>query len=72
MADIIAELQTIKNGIYGKDIRMAIHDALQKVNEDGGGGGGGGSLSVNVAHLAAYGTIEGTIDNATVPNGGEE
>lgn len=70
MADIIAELQTIKNGIYGKDIRMAIHDALQKVNEDGGGGGG--SLSVNVAHLAAYGTVEGIIDNATVPNGGEE
>ena len=70
MADIIAELQTIKNGIYGKDIRMAIHDALQKVNEDGGGGGG--PSSVNVAHLAAYGTIEGSIENATVPNGGEE
>lgn len=71
MADIIAELQTIKNGIYGKDIRMAIHDAIQKVNEDGGGGGG--PLSVNVGHLAAYGTVEGSVESATpVPNGGVE
>ena len=70
MADIIAELQIIKNGIYGKDIRMAIHDAIQKVNEDGGGGGG--PSPVNVSTLAAYGTIEGEIGAATVPNGGEE
>ena len=69
MADIIAELQIIKNGVYGKDIRMAIHDALQKVNEDGGGGG---VLQVNTATIATYGMVEGIATDATNPNSGGE
>lgn len=68
MADIIAELQTIKNGIYGEDIRMAIHDALKKINEDGGGTG---NLPVNIASLSTYGLVDGGIETATIPNGGE-
>ena len=68
MADIIAELQTIKNGIYGKDIRMAIHDAIQKVNEDGGGGGG--PSPVNTSFLATYGGVDGGAEEAFIPNNG--
>ena len=68
MADIIAELQIIKNGVYGKDIRMAIHDAIQKVNEDGGGGG---VLQVDTATIAAYDHIVGnTPIEAFIPNNG--
>ena len=33
MADIRQELATIQNGIYGKDIRLAIYNALLKLNE---------------------------------------
>lgn len=45
MVDISTELAAIKNSVYGKDMRTAIHDAINKVNNDssGGGGGGGGS-----------------------------
>lgn len=31
MADISNELRTIEKGRYGIDIRMAIHDALEKI-----------------------------------------
>lgn len=31
--NIDPELQTIKNNIYGHDIRMAIHDAIEKLWE---------------------------------------
>lgn len=41
MAEISTELQTIVNGRYGADIRMAIHDAIQKINISSGSGGGG-------------------------------
>lgn len=41
MAEISAELLTIVNGRYGSDIRMAIHDAIQKINVSSGSGGGG-------------------------------
>ena len=34
MADITEELATIQMGVYGKDIRMAIYNALQKINEN--------------------------------------
>lgn len=37
--DIASELYRITNGHYGSDIRMAIHDALYKLSENGGGGG---------------------------------
>lgn len=38
MADISQELSQIKNSVYGKTMRTAIHNAIKKVNEDGGGG----------------------------------
>ena len=36
MANIDTELQTIATAIYGKDMRSAIHDAIQKVNTESG------------------------------------
>lgn len=44
MADIAEELAVIRTGIYGKDIREALGDAIEKVNLEGGGGGGGSSI----------------------------
>lgn len=32
MAEIANELNTIRNGRYGIDIRDAIHDAIDKIN----------------------------------------
>lgn len=37
MANISQELQTIKDGVYGEDIRMAIHDGIEKINDGSGG-----------------------------------
>lgn len=34
MANINNELNRIRNAIYGEDMRSAIHDAIEKVNED--------------------------------------
>lgn len=34
MANIDAELTTIAESIYGSEMRMAIHDAIEKVNND--------------------------------------
>ena len=34
MANIDTELQTISEAIYGRDMRSAIHDAIEKVNDD--------------------------------------
>lgn len=34
MANITQELAIIQTGVYGKDIRMAIYNALQKINEN--------------------------------------
>lgn len=34
MADIISQLQTIKTAVYGKDMRQAIHDAIEDLGED--------------------------------------
>ena len=31
-SNIETELEKIKNGHYGSDIRMAIHDAIEKLN----------------------------------------
>ena len=38
MASISSELQTIRSGIFGKDVRAAIADGLEKINENGGPG----------------------------------
>lgn len=32
LSDILTNLVTIKNGVYGKDIRQAIHDSIQIIN----------------------------------------
>lgn len=46
MVDISEELSTISSGIYGEDIRGAIHDGLQTLAENISGGGGGGSNEI--------------------------
>lgn len=50
MVDISTELQVIDSAVYGKDMRRAIRDALQKlanaINQ-----GGGGSAGVKVMHV---------------------
>lgn len=38
MANISRELEKIRNGRYGIDIRQAIHDALKKINDEKEGG----------------------------------
>ena len=38
-------LRTIEDGVYGEDIRMAIHDALSYLNEHGGGGSMEGAVT---------------------------
>ena len=38
--DISEELFTIKNSIYGSDMRQAIHDALEKLSNSSGRGSG--------------------------------
>lgn len=57
MAEISSELQTIVTGRYGSDIRMAIHDAIQKINVSSGSGGGGvahGPVGNMVQELGGY------------------
>lgn len=39
MADITTELSQIASTVYGKDMRTAIHDAIEKVNNDISGTG---------------------------------
>jgi hypothetical protein len=50
MVDISTELQVIDNAVYGKDMRRAIRDALQKL-ADAINQGGGGSAGVKVMHV---------------------
>lgn len=60
MADVSSELLTIVNGRYGADIRMAIHDALDKINKSsssGGGGGGSGPVGNIKLKLGGYDDI---------------
>lgn len=40
MGRIDTELHIIQNNRYGEDVRMAIHDALDKLEKTSGGGGG--------------------------------
>lgn len=39
MADISTELRTIQQAEFGEQVRTAIHDAIFKINEEGGGSG---------------------------------
>lgn len=60
MADVSSELLTIVNGRYGADIRMAIHDALDKINKSSsssGGGGGSGPVGNIKLKLGGYDDI---------------
>ena len=58
MADISQELSAIKNSVYGKNMRTAIHDAIKKVNEDGSGGGSGATITL--LWSSADGAVTGT------------
>jgi hypothetical protein len=63
MADISQELSAIKNSVYGKTMRTAIHDAIKKVNEDGGGGGS----SVKTLTYTGTGSTTNTITFPETP-----
>lgn len=58
MASITSELQTIRSGIFGKDVRAAIADGLEKINENGGpsGSGGPGIESITQMYLRTSST----------------
>lgn len=59
--NIDEELNIINTGVYGKDIRRAIHDALNKlaiaINQGGGGGGGGYSVYHFPTHNAYFNAL---------------
>lgn len=61
MADISQELATIRTGIYGKDIRASIADALETVNANTGSG------AVEVDTAADYEALPSSIKQGTIP-----
>ena len=78
MGRIDTELHIIQNNRYGEDVRMAIHDALDKLEKTSGGGGGGGicfdaSLCVNVtkgfSKVCTLDTTEIIVDTSDLERG---
>lgn len=70
MADITAELEQIRNAVYGEEVRAAFISALVKINEEGGGGSGGGeSYTLPQASADALGGVKADekTNNDTVP-----
>ena len=62
--NIDRELRIIQEGRYGEDVRYAIHDALDKINQNGGGGGGGsGAGLVGTASFYMRGITGGVYKN---------
>ena len=61
MGRIDTELHIIQNNRYGEDVRMAIHDALDKLEKTSGGGG----TSVYTALLVSNSAGTPVIGNAT-------
>lgn len=57
--DISEELFTIKNSIYGSDMRQAIHDALEKLSNSSGGGSG---VSTSMALVYSNGLMGEVVD----------
>ena len=68
MADITAELEQIRNAVYGEEVREAFISALEKINAEGGGGGGG-SYTLSPATANALGGVKADpkTNNDTVP-----
>lgn len=72
--NITEELNTIKNSRFGSDIRMAIHDALEKLNyaaehqhpEPTPGGGPMVSTGIAVFDLATTGTVNAAIETRPI------
>lgn len=58
MADISAELEQIRNAVYGEDVRAAFISALVKINSDGGGGAGGGDYTLPQASADTLGGVK--------------
>lgn len=70
MADITAELEQIRNAVYGEEVRAAFISALVKINEEGGGGSGGGEpYTLPQASADALGGVKADekTNNDTVP-----
>lgn len=57
--DISEELFTIKNSIYGSDMRQAIHDALEKLSN---GSGGGSAVATEFALVYNNGLMGEVVD----------
>jgi hypothetical protein len=78
MADINTELQTIATAVYGSEMRGAIHDAIEKVNEYGTGHsnswhsvfGDSSSPFVGEVTIATYGSLAIIADCTIVPQVG--
>jgi len=60
MANITNELDTISSGVYGRDIKRAIHSAIDKLNQNGTEG-----LSDAAANAAVSATKYQSIDKAS-------
>lgn len=68
MADITAELEQIRNAVYGEEVREAFISALEKINAEGGGGGGGSyTLSPATANTLGGVKADPKTNNDTVP-----
>lgn len=59
---IDTELEIIRSGRYGEDVRIAIHDALEKLNQNGGKSSG------SVAHAILLADV---VSSSLVVSGGQ-
>ena len=61
MADISELLLTIKNAVYGEDMRTAIHNALEKINIEG-------TEKLNSLNNSSYKTVTANYDVVEISN----
>lgn len=61
MADISELLLTIKNAVYGEDMRTAIHNALEKINIEG-------TEKLNSLNNSSYKTVTASYDVVETSN----
>lgn len=50
---IDTELEIIRSGRYGEDVRIAIHDALEKLNQNGGKSSGSVTYTILLADVVS-------------------
>src|SRR5690625_3361106 len=62
MANINKELNQIKNAVYGKDVRQAIHDGIEKAYNDATSGGAGDTNLEVVLARGNYDSLNKRLD----------